>query len=343
MDCQSTLQNFHIMKEKTKRSVQPQKQQQTKESIPWYADLAIKDLMNPITISRVRMMQFGVALLILATAGYYAWDNFLRQPNGFELVDKMVDASGGMDAWNTIKEGQFTRTQYLYDQTGAEVSAIAQTFYFRKDKGSVQLKVKSQTKEGDVVEISKDDTGYWAIKANLPADPKLTSGELGMMCDSKWCNPDCAASMAFYRFSMPFKLRDNGVRPDNGSVTDFAMINFDPLKEVFGVDLQPLVLDVGYKPTVGKDRWKFYVHPETSLIYKIEYLNKADWGEYRPEEMFWTDHRTVDGITFSHQWHRYWGNGKIMEKYLFSDVDFTTELGADFFDRPDGHKLLSMK
>ena len=331
------------MKEKIKSSIQPQKQQQPKESIPWYAGLEVKDLMNPITISRVRMVQFGVAFLMLATAGYYAWDNFLRQPTGFELVDNMVDAAGGMEAWNGIREGQFTRTQYLYGQNGEQLSEIAQTFYFRKDNGNVQLKVKSQTTDGDVVQISKDDVGYWATKADLPADPKLTSGDLGMMCDSKWCNPDCAASMAFYRFSMPFKLTDAGVRPDNGSVTDFAMINFDPLKEIFGIDLQPLVLDVGYKPTVGKDRWKFYVHPESNLIYKIEYFNKSDWGEYRPEELFWTDHKTVDGITFSHQWHRYWSNGKIMEKYVFSDVDFKTELGADFFNRPDGHELLSVK
>lgn len=331
------------MKEKIKPSVQQKNQQESKESIPWYAGLEVKDLMSPITISRVRLMQYGVALLIVATTGYYAWDNFLRQPTGFELVDKMVDAAGGMEAWNNVKEGQFTRTQYLYGQNGEQLSEIAQTFYFRKDNGNVQLKVKSQTKDGDVVQISKDDTGYWATKADLPADPKLTSGDLGMMCDSKWCNPDCAASMAFYKFSMPFKLTDNGVRPDNGTMTDFTMINFDPLKEVFGIELQPLVLDVGYKPTVGKDRWKFYVHPETNLIYKIDYLNKADWGEYRPEEMIWTDHRTVAGITFSHQWHRYWGNGQIMEKYVFSDVDFTTALGADFFNRPDGHELLSVK
>jgi len=244
------------MKEKTKPSVQQEKQQQSKEHIPWYAGLEVKDLMNPITISRVKMVQVGLALLLLATAGHYAWDKFLRQPTGFELVDNMVDAAGGMEAWNNIKEGQFTRTQYMYGQNGAQLSEIAQTFYFRKDNGNVQLKVKSQTTDGDVVQISKDDTGYWATKASLPADPKLTAGDLGMMCDSKWCNPDCAASMAFYRFSMPFKLTDAGVRPDNGSATDFVM--FDPLKEVFGVDLQPLLLDVGYKPTVGKDRWKFY-------------------------------------------------------------------------------------
>ena len=315
------------MKEKFNPTIASKKQHQQKEP----------------TIKRARLIQLSVVALFLSMAGYYVWDNFLRQPTGFELVENMVDAAGGMEAWNNVKEGQFTRTQYLYAQNGDRISEIAQTFYFRKDKGNVQLKVKSQTNEGEEVQISKDKDGYWATKAEQPADPKLTSGDLGMMCDSKFCNPDCAASMAFYRFSMPFKLTDVGVRPDNGSVTDFAAINFDPLKEVFNMETQPQVLDVSYKPTVGKDKWKFFVHPESSLIYKIEYSNKSDWGEYRPEELFWTDHRTVDGITFSHQWHRYWGNGKIMEKYIFSDVDFKSPLSADFFERPDGHELLSAK
>ncbi len=319
------------MKEKINPSVQPKKQQKHKGGD------------HPTSISRGRLLQLSIAALLLSMAGYYVWDNFLRQPTGFELVSNMVEAAGGMEAWNNVKEGQFTRTQYLYAQNGDQLSEIAQTFYFRKNNGQVQLKVKSQTTNGEVVQISKDGEGYWATKAALPADPRLTSGDLGMMCDSKYCNPDCAASMAFYRFSMPFKLTDAGVRPDNGSIQDFAMINFDPLKEIFNMETQPRVLDVSYKPTVGKDKWKFFVHPESNLIYKIEYSNKSDWGEYRPEELFWTDHRMVDGLTFSHQWHRYWSNGKIMEKYIFSDVDFKTPLGEDFFDRPEGHELLSAR
>ena len=255
------------MKEKIKPSVQ--KSQQSQEKAPWLSSLAVKDLVSPITISRVRMVQLGIIFLLFTTAAYYAWDNFLRQPSGIELMNEMVEAAGGMDAWNNIREGKFTRTRYLYEQNGDQISEIAQTFYFRKENGNVQLKVKSQTKDGDIVQISKDDQGYWATRANMPADPRLTSGDLGMMCDSKFCNPDCAASMAFYRFSMPFKLTDPGVRPDNGSVSDLVL--FDPIKEFFGVELQPLVLDVGYKPTVGKDRWKFYVHPENKLIYKMEY------------------------------------------------------------------------
>jgi len=174
------------MKEKIKPIVQSKKQQKQEGQIPWNADLEVKDLMNPITISRTRIMQFSLAFLVLAGAAYYTWDNFLRQPTGFELVNDMVEAAGGMQTWNSIKEGQFTRTQYLYGQNGDQLSEVAQTFYFRKDNGNVQLKVKSQTKDGEEVEISKDKDGYWATKADLPADPRLTSGDLGMMCDSKF-------------------------------------------------------------------------------------------------------------------------------------------------------------
>ena len=331
------------MKEKIKPTLQQTTRKVKEERVPWYAKLAVKDLVNPITLSRVRLVQLGVAFMILSVTSYYVWDNFLRQPTGYELLGGMLEAAGGMETWNGIKDGQFTRTQYLYGMNGELLSEIPQTFYFRKTQEGLQLKVTSQTPEGEKVQISKDKDGYWATKAELPADPRLTSGDLGMMCDSKYCNPDCAASMAFYRFSMPFKLTDAGVRPDLGSNTDFKIIDTEPLEEFFGLNTKPQVLDVGFKPTVGKDRWKFYVHPETKLIYKIAYYNKPDIGNYRPEELFWTDHRQVDGLTISHQWHRYWSNGKIMEKYVFSDVNLNANFTADFFERPEGHQLLSAK
>ena len=42
------------------------------------------------------------------------------------------------------------------------------------------------------------------------------------------------------------------------------------------------------------------------------------------EEIYWSDHKTVNGITFSHKWTRHWANGQLMEEYIFSDVDFET-------------------
>ncbi len=323
------------MKEIKKTPVQPKKEVQTTEKIPWLFGLEVKDLASPITIRRIQILQVGILAMAVAFAGYYVWDNFLRAPSGIELVNEMVDAAGGATAWNGIQSGQFTRTQNLYAENGDPLSNQVETFYFFKTEQGLELMVEATTKDGKKVVISKDKEGFWATKDSKPSDPRKTSKDLGMMCDSKFCEPSCAAQMAFFRFSMPFKLQDNGVRPDVNNVTSFSVLDWNPLENIDIVD-EPLVLDVSYKPTVGKDKWRFLVNPETKLIHKMEYYNKSDFGTYRPEEIYWSDHKTVDGITFSHRWTRYWGNGQLMDEYVYSDVEFNNQIDETHFSRPEG-------
>ena len=311
------------------------KQQETKVRIPWSFGLEVKDLTNPITLRRIRLVQFGVLILALSFAGYYVYDNYLRAPSGLELVSEMVDSAGGIEAWNNIKSGQFTRTQNVFDQAGDKLSQQVETFYFRKTDDGLKLMVKATDKDGKEVIISEDKEGFWATKESLPSDPKRTSGDLGMMCDSKWCQPSCASKMAFFKFSMPFKLTDYGVKPEVNNTSVFAILDWNPLENIDLSD-DPLILDVSYIPTVGKDKWRFMVNPETKLIHKMEYYNKSDFGTYRPEEIYWSDHKTVDGITFSHKWTRYWGNGQIMDEYTYSDVSFNNQIDEAFFARPEG-------
>ena len=310
-------------------------QQETKEKIPWSFGLEIKDLTNPITLRRIRLVQFSVLFAALSFAGYYVWENYVRAPSGLELVIEMVDAAGGTAAWNEIKSGQFTRTQKVFDQAGDKLSEQVETFYFRKTDEGLKLMVKALDKNGKEVIISEDKEGFWATKDALPSDPKKESGDLGMMCDSKFCQPSCASKMAFFRFSMPFKLTDYGVKPDVNNVSALGLLDWNPLENI-DLDSEPLVLDVSYIPTVGRDKWRFMVNPETKLIHKVEYYNKSDFGTYRPEEIYWSDHKTVDGITFSHKWTRFWGNGKIMDEYTYSDVSLKNHVTEEDFDRPEG-------
>jgi len=323
------------MKDTKNKKVQVQKKETSTEKIPWLFGLEVKDLTSPITVRRIRIVQFGLLALVLAYVGHYAWENFLRAPTGVELVNEMVDAAGGMEAWNNITSGQFTRTQNVYAENGEQLTQQVETFYFNKTDQGTDLMIKAIDNNGKEVVISKDDEGFWATKGALPADPRKSSKDLGMMCDSKFCEPSCATSMAFFRFSMPFKLTDYGVRPDVNNVTALGMLDWNPLENI-DIDSDPLVLDVSYKPTVGKDKWRFLVNPETKLIHKMEYYNKSDFGTYRPEEIYWSDHKTVGGITFSHKWTRFWGNGQVMDEYIYSDVSLNNQLNKESFERPEG-------
>lgn len=317
------------MTEKTKRNIDQQQQtSQSEGRLPWYAGWKVKDLVHPIIISRIRLFQASIVLLLLATAGYFVWEQNYSSPTGEEMVTEMVTAAGGMEAWNSLRNGQFTRTQYLYGETGEELSRKVQTFFFKKTNKGLRLLVKSETENGAEVWVGKDEEGHWATKGKQASDPRETARDLGMMCDSEFCQPSCATSMAFYRFSMPFKLTDYGVLP---TFTGTAALG----------EMEANVLTIEFLPEVGKDRWVFFTDPNTQLIHKMEYHNFSDDGHSRPEGIFWSDHREQDGITFSHRWTRYWSNGQVMEEYIYSDVDFKTELPEALFDRSPNHGLLT--
>ncbi len=314
------------MNQKLKSSKQVKKQDE-KAKTPWWTNLEVQDLVKPITVRRIHMLYAGLALIAMLLTGYFVWNQTNQKTSGVDLVNDMVAAAGGIEAWNGIKEGQFTRTHHHYGETGELLQTKEEIFFFRKTDQGVQLQVKNSTKDGEEVWIGKDEEGYWASKNKEAVDPKLTARGLGMMCDSKWCEPLCASSMAFYRFSMPFKLTDWGVIPNVLTNT---------------VDDQgDILLDITFDPSIGKDRWQFSVDPENLLIEKIAYFNKSDAGDTRPEEIFWSDHREEQGITFSHKWSRYWSNGQLMDEFIYSDVDFSSPLAEEFFDRPDDHDWLT--
>jgi outer membrane lipoprotein-sorting protein len=310
-------------------------QKNEKIIIPYLFNLELKDLTDPITVRRIRIFQLVLILSAVTFTGYFVWQNVFRSPTGVELINEMVDAAGGMAAWNNIQSGQFTRTQKVYDMTGKQLTEQKETFYFRKTGDGIKLMVKAIDSEGKEVIISEDDEGFWSTKESSPTDPETTSRDLGMMCDSQFCEPNCNMQMAFFRFSMPFKLTDYGVQPKVNNVSTLGLLDWNPL-ENFDLESEPIVLDVSYIPTVGKDKWRFLVNPETKLIHKVEYYNKSDFGTFRPEEIYWTDHKTVDGITFSHKWVKFWSNGKVMNEYIYSEVSFNNQLDKDFFNRPEG-------
>lgn len=309
----------------------------TEEKVPWWIGLQIKDMVKPISIKRIQLVTATGLILAAIACGLYLWENYLREPTGDEFVDEIVEAAGGLDTWNGIKSGQFTRTHNLYDQDGELIRSREETFYFKRTSEGLKLQVESVRDDSEVV-VGKDEYGFWATRDNQTVDPKIAAKEEGMMCDSKFCEPLCASSMAFFRFSMPFKLKDNGVMPSLAS-TGLNIANINLLR---GSGETPTLLDISYDPKVGRDRWRFYVDPEDMLIHKMEYYNKSDKGETRPEEIYWTDHKTVNGITFSHRWTRYWPNGKVMDEYIYSDVDLDRELPDTFFVRRTGSELVGL-
>ena len=283
--------------------------------------LNLKDVFDPIVINRIQIVKSVGILLLVTVACVGVWNKYFKAPTGTQLVDKMVVAAGNMETWNNLGYGKFTRTQRLYAQTGEKLSEKVENLYFEKKNGEIELLIESNRPGKEPLVIGKDAEGFWALEDGKFVDARKTAKAMGMMCDSKWCQPNCDMKMAFYRFSMPFKLKDNGVVAENGGKTQL-------------LDKTYQVVNIGYRPEVGKDKWVFYIDEKTHLIAKMEYIHKTDKGDALPEEFFWTDYKPVGGLNISQKWVRYWSNGKPLEETTFSDFDFQTTLPESFHTRP---------
>lgn len=285
--------------------------------VPRRINQEIKDLVHPIVLRRAMLWRIGLGVSVLIGVGLAAWLAFFR-PSGEALLAAAVEAAGGMESWNAIDDGTFTRVHTQYDEQGEPISTETETFYFKK-VGDFRLVIESETDLGHVV-IGRDDEGYWAMQDGESVNPVAVARQLGMMCDSEYCTPDCAAGMAFYRFSLPFKLTDPGVMPAHLGRTE---LNGRPVS----------LLEARFDPEVGSDRWVFFVDDETKLIRKIEHYGGLD-TDAPPAEIYWSDHKTEYGITFSHRNVYYRSNGKKLEEYVIQDVDFATPVSDEIFVRP---------
>ncbi len=288
--------------------------------LPWKTELNIKDLVNPITVRRIKIFQvLGISLLVLGL-GFFTWWLFVKPPSGEQIVKDMIAAAGGLEQWKSIEDGNFLRTHRLYDENGKILHESEETFYFKNTEDGHQLLIKSKTHGGDKVIVGQDKTGYWASLNGNSVNPVPLAKDLEFMCDDEHCSPLCASEMALYRMSFPFKLADYGVQPRNAGT---AILNGE----------EAILLDVTFNPKIGHDRWVFFVDPSTKLIRKIEHYPSLK-SNVQPEEIFLSDFKKDGKIMLSHSNKYYRSNGKILEEYLISNVKFNSALATDFFNRP---------
>jgi|AntRauTorckE6833_2_1112554.scaffolds.fasta_scaffold11211_3 hypothetical protein len=290
---------------------------QPDEKVPLRIKLKIKDFADPITVSRFGIAKIAGILFGVAVLAVLVWVQFFQPPTGDELVQDMVEAAGGAEAWNSIKSGSFKRTHNVYDETGALTSQTDETFYFTRVDGQEQLLVRHVTNEGDEVVIGRNDEGYWATVNGEATGAEEKARALGMMCEDEFCSPLCSSEMAFYRFSFPFKLNDPGV---NTQMAGTTLLNGQEM----------MVLDVTYDQDIGSDKWVFYVDPGEKTIRKIEHFANAESGA-NPEEIFVSDFEKEFGINFGHKRTYYRSNGKVLEEYVFSDANFRKDVPDNFF------------
>lgn len=139
--------------------------------LPWQTELEVKDLIKPIRLRRIRLVQTAGAILFFIAVGLVGWWLFFAPPSGERIVKDMIAASGGMEGWKSIQDGSFVRTHRLYDENGKVIKQSEETFYFKNNKDGHQLLIKSETNDGDFVVVGHDKGGYWASMNGNQVNP----------------------------------------------------------------------------------------------------------------------------------------------------------------------------
>lgn len=196
--------------------------------------------------------------------------------SGQEIVDRAVLAHGGGDLWRSLERATFEIEMQRFDTAGNPAGAASVFGITFPTDGRAEIEagmgpVKMRYLDGA--------TTVWNSHGEV-SDP-------AMLGRAKFMLPTFQ-----YILSMPWKLRDPGVR--------FERIagRRDGSKELSGVR-------VTYAPGVGEspdDWYKFYFDEATGRLHDVLWIITAPGHNNTIEWCRFEDQRLVEGIWLPHQW-----------------------------------------
>lgn len=177
---------------------------------------------------------------------------------GKDLLKKCISFHDPLQKWDQF-QGKLLLSH------GTDTNALTKseiTIDFVKDYFCYQA-----LKDGELVQqIVDEDEAYFKVnkKKNKAEESLIKNHYLGAEQSKFWKN------FFVYLYGLPMKLTDEG-----------TIVHENVYKEQFN-GKQYLVLKVSYSPEVGKERWYFYIHPETFALeaYQFYHNEEENDGEY---------------------------------------------------------------
>lgn len=256
-------------------------------------------------------MRTAIGFLFLASA-LAGFRDSLAGEDVQALLDKVIAAHGGMDAWVTVKDMTFTLTQVSLTPQG-EVAGSRVSLYRLKRHG--KARVETVTGDGLLVE-GFDGQHPWVMLhgKHLTEPDRLKRAHFQAV---NW----------WYWLGIPFKLRDPGTILREREMTTFQ-------------GQAALVLEVTFAEAGPTDRFTYYVDPETDHIVFVETeLKPGVWPGVSgrgPGWSTWHDYRAV-GPFMMHTKRIFYGHRELTDKrsiVLFGDFRFNTGLPDSLFKAP---------
>lgn len=262
-----------------------------------------------------RYMSYGHCFRTFVLFGCFIFgEKALSQESSIVLRDKVLEASGGLDAWRSIVDGRYTQRTISYDESGLETSSDSARHFFKHSDRGILYRIEQDTPRGKMV-LGFDGANAWRtfdgiIDTASAAAPQARIG----------------ATASYYWFALPFKWGDRGTR---FATAGEDLVNGEPVS----------VLEVTFEKDIGDswwDRFHYYINEKTGHIDRIRYWQRSG-GPDGPEgqtDAFWDDYRKVGPITKNLRRAYYRPDGTLVRAFVLENVQFNQSLEDVLFIRP---------
>ncbi len=248
--------------------------------------------------------------VVMGTAGTASGQDARAQA----LLDKVIAAHGGMQAWDGLTDVTFTLSRIVLGPQGEEIAA-AKSLYYLKRHG--RARVDSITGKGVQVE-GFDGEKPWVTVNGKPETSEEALRRAHFQAVNWW-----------YWMGVPFKLKDPGVILTHKGTGSFR-----------GRPVE--VLEATFQPGIGRtsDRYTYSIDPETGHVLFVEFqLQPGVWpgiGGPAPLRSVWLDYKRV-GPFMMHTRRIFYRDAELNTRafvLLFGDFQVNSGLPDRLFRAP---------
>jgi hypothetical protein len=230
-----------------------------------------------------------------------------RAPEAQELIDRWVEAIGGMDNYHRVQSVSYTVTTEMYDPESGRLRRTRPRYAtIARDASGLYSRVE-RWEGDDFIQQGWHPGGQWAF---LNGEP-LAEG------DKDWDEADYVGGDLNYWIFLPYKLNDDGVHleysSDDGRGRRLVTVTF------------------GEGIGSSRDTWRYHFEGDRTWPAEVSYQTERGT---RPSPMRWTDIGVADGFFYVGSRVYLDPEGRVRMIVRISDVSINPELDPEVFLRP---------
>lgn len=251
----------------------------------------------------------ALALMAAGCAGRPDASEEARDPGSRaeQLIDHWIEAAGGMEAWEHVRNARFAVVTVWFDSTEAEVRRRPRFVTIKKDPQ--RARIERDEAEGHYVQAYDGETAWATLDGRrLPADHRATA-------EVRYVTGD-----VLYWFGLPYKLRDPGVNLDH---IPEDSIGYEGVRVTFGEG-------VGLHPG---DRYFYYFDEGSPFPVQVHYIEE---GGTTVDRTVWSDYRKAAPLTYVGTRTYVDEQGRRTKQLLMRDVVINPGVSDTTFTPPGG-------